>query len=66
MKKETKKCGCAGCKNQSIATIKQNYGKRQSLPMCAEHAPQWVKDGKKQSPPAEMFGITQSWYAIEQ
>ena len=64
--KNKEKCGCAGCKNQSAVTIRQNYGKQRTLPMCAEHAPQWAKEGKPQSPPAKMFGITQSWYNLEQ
>jgi len=32
--------------------------------MCSDHAPQWAREGKKQSPPVKMFGILQSWYIL--
>lgn len=43
---KAKTCGYCGCKNEADYIVQQTVGKGQELPMCEEHAPEWVKENK--------------------
>ena len=39
------KCGYVGCKSEATLSLNLKIGKKQKLPVCDKHAPDWAKDG---------------------
>lgn len=60
-----KNCSCVGCKFNAKYVVQNNWGAKASYThFCAEHAPQWIREGKKESDPASLFGVHKSWYSL--
>lgn len=59
------KCTFANCSNPAKYKVRNNWGAKPSFSFfCEEHAPEWIKQGKKESPVAQLGNIKKSFYTL--